>query len=259
MRHASAAFLLAFLFVAAGCSSQRDGGGVGEDAGISGVSAERDYITLTTSDGFILGATYFAPTAESGRGLVLVHMLGADSSTWSTFAEIAQRRGYHVVTFDLRGHGTSLTQGAASRHWRGFTDEDFRQATLDIDAAVKFLGEKGLAAQDIAVIGASIGANLAARYASGHEVAAVALLSPGLAYRGVTTDDTILSIQEPALIIAAEGDTYSAESSRTLSGLAPDGELLILGGDAHGTDIFAEQPGLQHEILDWLDTQWQAK
>lgn len=255
MRYALMPVLVAFLFVAAGCSSQRDGGGVGEDAEISGVSAERDYITLTTSDGFILAATYFAPTAESGRGLVLVHMLGADSSTWSSFAEIAQRRGYHVITFDLRGHGTSLTQGVASRHWRGFTDEDFMSATLDIDAAVAALEEKGLSSQDVSVIGASIGANLAARYAADHDVAAVALLSPGLAYHGVTTDDAILSIQEPALIIAAEGDTYSAESSRTLSGLAADGELLILGGDAHGTTLLEEQPGLGHRILDWIDLQ----
>lgn len=255
MRHALAAFLLAFLFVAAGCSSRRDGGGVGEDAGISGASAERDYITLTTSDGFILGATYFAPTAESGRGLVLVHMLGTDSSTWSAFAETAQRRGYHVITFDLRGHGTSLTQGVASRHWRGFTDKDFMSATLDIEAAVAALEEKGLSSQDVSVIGASIGANLAARYAADHGLASLVLLSPGLAYRGVATDDALPAVEEPVLVIAAEGDTYSAESSRTLSGLAAEGELLILGGDAHGTTLLTEQPGLQHRILDWIEQE----
>ncbi len=257
MRYALMPILVAVLLVAAGCSSQRDGGSAGEDAEAGGVFAERDYITLTTSDGFILGATYFAPTAESGRGLVLVHMLGADSSTWSSFAEIAQRRGYHVLTFDLRGHGTSLTQGAASRHWRGFTDEDFMSATLDIDAAVNALEEKGLSSRNISVIGASIGANLAARYASDHDVAAIALLSPGLAYHGVTTDDAVPSIGEPALIIAAEGDTYSAESSRTLAGLGAGAaiELLVLGGEAHGTNLLREQPGLQHRILDWIEQE----
>lgn len=255
MRAAMMAFLLACLLVAGGCSSQREGGGAGKDAGVQGVSAERDYVTLTTADGFILAATYFAPTTKSGRGLVLVHMLGADSSTWSAFAEIAQRRGYHVLAFDLRGHGASLGQGAASRHWRGFTDEDFRQATLDIDAAVRLLGEKGLPSQDIAVIGASIGANLGARYAADHGLASLVLLSPGLAYRGVAADDALPAVEEPVLVIAAEGDTYSVESSRTLSGLAADGELLILGGDAHGTTLLTEQPGLQHRILDWIEQE----
>jgi len=57
----------------------------------------------------------------------------------------------------------------------------------------------------------------------------------------------------PALLVATEGDAYSALSASTLKQAAPVfAELRTWPGASHGVDLFAAHPESMHFILQWL-------
>lgn len=72
--------------------------------------------TLTSSDGFTLHATYYKPARESHDWAILVHGYGRDQTFANDYAEEYLKRGYNVLTPDLRACGKSegifLTMGA---------------------------------------------------------------------------------------------------------------------------------------------------
>ena len=72
--------------------------------------------TLTSFDGFTLHATYYKPARESHDWAILVHGYGRDQTFANDYAEEYLKRGYNVLTPDLRACGTSegiyLTMGA---------------------------------------------------------------------------------------------------------------------------------------------------
>ena len=72
--------------------------------------------TLTSFDGLTLHATYYKPAIESHDWAILVHGYGRDQTFANDYAEEYLKRGYNVLTPDLRACGTSegvyLTMGA---------------------------------------------------------------------------------------------------------------------------------------------------
>jgi hypothetical protein len=53
--------------------------------------------------------------------------------------------------------------------------------------------------------------------------------------------------------VVSEEDTYAANSSRTLAGLAKgESRLEMYNGAGHGTRMFSAQPELSGLILTWL-------
>jgi len=204
-------------------------------------------VTIKGSGNLIQHATYYTPGgSEPLPGAILLHMLGSDRQVWQDngFAEHLAENGYAVLTVDMRGHGAT----GGSNDWQ-LAPEDLSRVW---DYFTSF---ESVDSQRTAVIGASIGANLA--LVTGANVPAiktVVLLSPGLDYRGVTTKNPIAAYGErPLLIVASEEDTYAADSSRTLSGLAQgESQLQMYNGAGHGTSMFNAQPDLSDLILNWL-------
>lgn len=176
----------------------------------------------------------------NGPGVLLLHMLNSNRQSWQSFAKKLNDAGFSTLAIDFRGHGDS------DGRWTTFTEKDFADMKLDIEAAKSFLDKQGISLA--AVVGASIGANHALRFAAKNPVKAVVLLSPGLDYRGVKTQEVISEVQQPLLIIAAEGDVYSAQSSRTLH--QTHGTMKLQKGDAHGTRMLDET--LMNDIVSWL-------
>lgn len=210
---------------------------------------------MTTQDGVKLAGTLYPSRGEKPPGIVLVHMLGGTREGWEPFALQAQRRGYVCVAFDLRGHGESTTRHGDTIAYREFTPRDWLDAVHDIDAAKQALIAYGADPGNLAVAGASIGANLALIYALDHQdVAALVLVSPGLEYHGVKTQKPIAHYgRRPVLLLAAEGDSYSAASCAELKRSAPGlCELREYRGAAHGTDLIAANPAALEQILLWL-------
>ena len=212
-------------------------------------------VVLRTLDGVSLGATLYPINQPNPPGLVLIHMLGSNRGAWKSFASRAQAGGYLCVAIDLRGHGDSQNARGTRISYKDFTTQDWLAALDDVETAKQALLKEGANPKNIAVIGASIGANLALHYAvENSDVPAIVMISPGLDYKGVKTGDEIAAFgQRPCLLVTTEGDSYSESSCTTLkrdaSGLC---ELREYPGSAHGTAIFDASPTALEEVLIWL-------
>ena len=221
----------------------------------SETSGKPDEILFSSDDGVRIAATLYPANETSPPGLLLVHMLGSDHTAWRAFAVKAQRQGFMCLAFDIRGHGKSTTQDGKTISYRRFTTEDWQAALNDIDAAKRALLEHGADPANLALVGASIGANLALNYAAqSRDFHALVLVSPGLDYKGVRTGDAITAYgKRPVLLIATEGDSYSASSCTTLKNAAAGlCELREYPGTAHGTDIFDVSRNATEHVFLWL-------
>ena len=216
----------------------------------SQVNVITEQISLKTEDGFeIIGSFY---KSQSDVGVVLLHMLNKNRNDWDVFAEQLQKEGYSILSIDLRGHGQSLKKDGRTVEWQMFSEKDFNDMILDVKAAKEFLEQKGVI--KINLIGASIGANIALNYAAEDiEIKTIVLLSPGLDYRGVKTEENVKDYgNRPILIVASEDDEYSAISSKKLLELAiGKKELKMYTNAGHGTRMFPNTD-LDKIIIDWL-------
>ena len=204
-------------------------------------------LTLQTEDGVKIYATFY--DAKSDKAVILLHRLGKDRANSNDFASLLVENGFSAIAIDLRGHGQSTEKYKLN----SLTEKDFNNMVLDTKAAKKFLESQKI--NSVAIIGESIGANTALNYASTDQsIKTIVLLSPGLDYRGIKTENSISEYGErPILIVSAEDDSYSAESSRKLEMLAiGEKKLKIYEGSEHGTVLFDAEPALKNLIIDWL-------
>jgi dienelactone hydrolase len=133
---------------------------------------------------------------------------------------------------------------------------------LDVETAVDWLqAQPEIDRKHIALIGESFGANIVLRYAAINEdIAAVVVLSPGLTYRGVRTDDIISQVSHaPLRIFVSQYDPFAYESSKRLVeiqkevGLNPaTNTLTICTGNLHGSDMLRGVRNLPQIIIAWL-------
>jgi acetyl esterase/lipase len=200
---------------------------------------------IQAEDGLEIRGTYLAGRNPDGSAALLLPMYGADRATWAAFAEALADSGLASLAIDLRGQGA--TGGA----------EDWGLARSDVSRAFDWLaGQPGIDPDRIAVIGASIGANLALVQAASSPgaVAAVGLLSPGFDYFRVRIDGLTPQLGDTPLFLAAsEGDGYSASTVRQIAGEAGGRPtLVVLDGSAHGTALFAAHPELERMLIQFV-------
>ena len=87
--------------------------------------------------------------------------------------------------------------------------------------------QKNIPHNNIAIVGASIGANVGLKYAaSDPSIKALVLLSPGLDYKGVTTSDSIRKYTNPIYIVTAGRDPIAGNDPQTLSNMINCGNHL---------------------------------
>lgn len=196
-------------------------------------------LTFRTSDGFELEAREFG---AGPKGVVLAHMRSSDMDAWDDFAESLADDGYHVITFNFRGHGDS-----EGRRDIGVIDRD-------VTAAARHLKAKGVT--KIALIGASMGGTASLIAAAGTEMA-VATLSAPLSFEGLEAGSKLASIGGPKSFIASLNDGQAAKDAQQMFRLAGDplADLKLLPGDAHGTDMLESEQGeeVSMVLLDFLE------
>lgn len=168
-------------------------------------------VTLATEDNVKLSANFAKGNAE---GIILLHMLGVDKSSWETLPKDLNNNGYSVIAIDFRGHGDS------ELNYETFTDNDWKNLAKDVKAAASYLESNKV--KEIYIIGASIGANTAINYAvEDSSIKGIALLSPGMNYRNVTVSNAIENYKGKVLLVASKGDDYSYKSVIKLQGINP--------------------------------------
>jgi pimeloyl-ACP methyl ester carboxylesterase len=214
-------------------------------------------VRLTTTDGVKIVGSYYPPSGAKAKAVILLHMLGRDRADWRHFARKAAAANIACLAIDLRGHGQSIV-GAnnANLAWKNFKDEKFMGMTSDVQAAYDWLlKQREIDPAHVGIVGASIGANIAAIYAADHpqQIRSVVLLSPGLAYHSVKPAAAVAKFPGKMLFYAAPGDDYAYDSVKQLAASAADrSEVRELPGDAHGTQLFDKYPDTVDKIVAWL-------
>ncbi|MFZ3168066.1 MAG: alpha/beta fold hydrolase [Candidatus Methanoperedens sp.] len=210
-------------------------------------------ITFVTEDGVKISGNYFKPKKEHAPVFLLLHMMPSTKESWNEFAAHLQEKGFAALAIDLRGHGKSTDKNGMKLDYKEFKDHEHRESMKDIAAAKEFLKDQGVDVSGMAIAGASIGANFALWQASiDKDVLLLILLSPGLNYRGIQAAQLAPHYSGPVYILASEGDTNAAKSSRELFEVFPgDKELEIIQGNSHGTNMFIQEHGLIDKLLEW--------
>lgn len=162
--------------------------------------------SLISQDGWHLSASYL-PSQDGKKTVILVHDLGKSQKDFANFRTSLQKEGFGFLSFDLRGYGESTKEGVASKFSREGVDNQFNKMTYDVSAAINFLQQKGVAMENIVILGAGLGANIAAKSVSlWPDIPMLALISPTANTRDVLTIPAIRIYKGQILIAAGAAD-----------------------------------------------------
>jgi dienelactone hydrolase len=232
---------------------------------IAAANTKRD-VHFHTTDNVDITGTYYPVTQSPAPSALLIHSVFRTRAVWDEFCGILQQNGIAAFAIDLRGHGDSnrklTAEGPVTLDAHNLAGPDYQDMPLDVEAAIDWLeAQPELDHARIALIGESLGANIALRYAAVNpDLGALVLLSPGLNYRGVRTDDVILQIGKmPLRILVSEYDPVAFESCQHLIAIqkesgfaAATNELITCTGNLHGSDMLLHVRNLPQIVVVWL-------
>ena len=214
-----------------------------------------------TKDGVVISANFKKPQ-NNKTTFILLHGLGSSKNEWQLFADKLQKHGYGYFAYDARGHGASnfyanKTPIDYKSFGYGGDGSNWSKMTSDLECAINYLiNDLSIKSSKIGVIGASLGANVALNYAANNKsLQQVVLLSPGLDYAGVKTEQTIESFSKRAIFIAASpGDIYAYNSSQILYSKIKQNKNAVFqngSGRLHGVQMFTGY--FDEQLLAWID------
>jgi dienelactone hydrolase len=201
-------------------------------------AAAQRRVTFRAEDGATLTGAYYEASRRPSPGIVLLHMLRRSHADWEAAASELSGAGFAVLGLDYR------------------SGDELGAYAIDVRAAKAFLRERPeIIRGSIGIAGASIGANLAVLDAADDPgVLSIALLSPGIDYKGLRTEAAMKKFgARPALLAGSTKDPYSARTIRHLttvgSGLR---EVHLTDSVAHGTVLLSRDPELIPALVDWF-------
>ncbi len=214
-------------------------------------------VTLSTQDGWSLSAVY-QPAGEKDTTVVLLHDLGKKKEEFTSFEKALTKAGFGYLALDLRGHGQSIGKGEYKNFAREGADNPFNQMVQDGQTAVSFLRSKGVSPEHILLLGAGLGANVAAKTAQlMPDVGGLGMLSPNVNIRDVLVVPSLRVYKGPVLIAASAGDRkgfLEASILRNVSFLtAGEGNVTFLTAyDFVGHELLDKY--LTQSVIQWLTT-----
>ncbi len=196
-------------------------------------------------------SAFYQKSSSGTYVFVTAHGLGSSKEEWLSFQKVLTEKGFGFLSFDIRGHGKSLKCGKTSVDYKTFRKEDWSKASNDFLGAVSFLRGKGIGKSKIIFCGASIGSSLALKAATqlkGEKIKYLVLLSPGLAYAKIRTDEIMPRLMGTQILIAASPeDKYSWMSSGSLLSIANKKNIkaqFLAGPGGHGVNMFKPEKGM---------------
>lgn len=219
------------------------------------LAADQQEISLQTRDGLTIKATLHRPDATGKLpAVVLIHQGGSDRTEWDAFVPKFLHQSYVTLAYDVRGHGHSDKVKSI-----GALFNDPTQAPLDLQAVLHYLASlEFVDAERIAVVGSSVGANLACVAAGRrdyHIKTAVAISGKTTAVlnlAGKKEDD--FKMASVFFISSMENDGQRATWALELYKKTADPRQIeiVEQSRAHGVGIFKDAPGLPNQIIAWL-------
>ena len=221
-------------------------------------------ITITTSDKIELSAKYFYDSAlkDSAAPLViLIHQFKQSKEQWSLdFITALLNKGYKVLAFDIRGHGKSGSLTGNKDLEILLSDPE--EAPKDIEAVVKWAKNKqGIDSSSIAVIGTSVGGNMALYAKFKNLVKTVISVSNGketfesfTGYNEAMLGRPYFEKVSSVLLISGKDDGGCAAGQKWVyeNFLEAQMDLKIYESGKHGKALIEEKPEINNLIIDWL-------
>ena len=221
-------------------------------------------VSFITSDKITIKASFAKPESisekqESGElpAVIFLHQGGSSKSEWTSLPLFQQIVDNNMIALaiDIRGHGESSGKADFSTIFN-----DPNQSPRDLDAAIKYLIDTNLVDSDrIAVVGASMGANLASLAAgkeSVHVKTAVAMSGKTSAVYNLAGIGKSKMKFKSLFLIASELEQGGRRAgwAKEIFDLTekPKQLEIVKGSSQHGVSVFKDDPSLQERILKWL-------
>jgi len=183
-------------------------------------------VSFTTEDGIDISGNIFG---TGSKWVILSHMYPTDQTSWFDFAEELADKGYIVLTYDFRGYGKSGGE------------QDIPNIYKDLEAALNFV--KQYDAEQIFLIGASMGGTASLIVALKEEVDGVVSFSSAMEFMGLSAEGIVQDIGCPKLFMASQGDGDAADvANKFYEDSSTSKYMTILNGSSHGTFVFEEEP-----------------
>lgn len=214
-------------------------------------------VWLHTQDGWDLFAVY-SPAQPEQKTVVLLHDIGQSNQAYSAFMEKLAVRGMGYLALDLRGHGQSNKRGNYTSFAKEGVDNEYNQMTRDVNAAIEFLENKSIAEHNIILIGAGMGANVAAKASTlWPDIGGLALLTPVTNFRDVLPIPALRVYKGLVFIAAAADDKKTFLEASILRNVAflTSGEGKVTFATAYdkkGHELL--NTWVAPELLQWLQT-----
>jgi len=222
------------------------------------LSAQTKEVTFTTEDGIKISATFHQAINDYAlsSAIILIHQGGSSKEEWteSNIWNQLIEKGYSLLAYDIRMHGKSEKD-------KGDIYDLFnnpKRAPLDLLAAINFLKKNPkIDTNKIGVLGASIGANLAAVAASSDKYdvkSVVAISAKTAAIKNLNGENKDFKFKNAFFIASKNEQNGKREKWARELVLMTSGEvkISISKGNKHGSYILRENKRLTNDVINWF-------
>ncbi|MEO7538503.1 MAG: alpha/beta fold hydrolase [Pyrinomonadaceae bacterium] len=261
LRYFLAALLILLTVTVLAC---RNGAKTTAENSASAVSQQKAPITgskvfrIEAPDRVVIVGSFYEPNKPDSPAVLLLHQWQSDRHSYDEFAKRLKESGFGVLSIDGRGFGESTRKTDGTEIGPERTDVAVKSMLADVNAAFDLLTkQKNVDPKRVGIVGASYGSSLALMYAAGNpQVAAVALLSPGLNYFGsMKTEPAIRKYGDRPLLMVAAGDDLESATAVTKLKAAVNNdkyETTVYEQGGHGTGLFVAKVGLDDQLVSFL-------
>jgi pimeloyl-ACP methyl ester carboxylesterase len=218
-------------------------------------------ITYKTLDNVFIKGDW-SPSPTTLGVAILLHMMPSDRKSWAPFQQILLRHNIASLAIDLRGHGESTeTSEGVTIDYKKFTDENHRKYLYDVIGALDWLEDKKYSKDQVMMVGASIGANVALwALEEDPSLVGAAMLSPGN-YRGIDAVEKAGYIKAHHAIWAAGSDSDDPEAYDTAKRVvelaaAERKQFVPYKNAGHGIHLFTADPELMDNLAKWIEESY---
>jgi Lysophospholipase len=223
---------------------------------VSPFAFAQEEVSWQTEDNWTIKGTFLP--AKNGKIVILIHELARTREDYNNFVKRLENEQFGYLAFDLRGHGQSINKGSYASFKKTGTDNEFNQMVRDVEGAISFLNKKGYDTENIFIIGAGLGANVAAKTAGlAPQIAGLGLLTPGLKTKDVLSMGGIKMYKNPVMIAVGSIDRKPMMEANLLRNAAflssGAGKVLFLTAyDLAGVKMLDRY--LTSNVIEWLKT-----